>query len=88
MWPPPELCRCRDPGDEAASSHWNHHHVDVWDLLEQLEPDCPLSGHDGQIVEWMDQPEVSLPLQGQACVEHTAFSLDDLATVASCRLDL
>src|SRR5215510_15140296 len=65
-----------DAGDEAASSHRNYYYADGGDLFENLEPHRSLAGHDRQVVERMDQREVSLLLQGQALIQQAALGLD------------
>ena len=43
---------------EPAPAYRHHDFCEVGNLLEQLEPDCPLAGDDSRIVEGMDEGEV------------------------------
>ena len=38
-----------DPCREATAPNRDDHSVDVWDLLQDLEPDGALPGHDGRV---------------------------------------
>src|ERR1022692_592287 len=61
-----------DAGDQAAPADRDDDHGDVWDLPEDLKPYSPLAGHDRQVIERMDQHEIPLRLQGQACLQQAA----------------
>jgi hypothetical protein len=46
---------CGDPGNQSATAHGDDDGGDLGHLLEDLQPDRPLAGHDVGMVERVDE---------------------------------
>ncbi len=66
----PALHRRRGAADQPAPADGHKHHVELVDLLQQLQRRGSLTGHDVQVVEGVDQ--VQAPLGRQA--KHHRFA--------------
>ena len=61
-----------DTRDEPSAAEGHDDHGEVVDVLDELETECPLSRHDGRIVEGVD--EVKAGLEGRASASTTQSS--------------
>ena len=85
------LDRERDAADQTAAADGHDDRVDVGQLVEDLEPDRPLSRDDVVIVERMDERVAVLVFEFKRLVVGVVVdALDeaDLGAEAFCRLDL
>ncbi len=83
--------RKRDPGREPAAADRDHGSLDLRHLIDELEPDRPLPGHDHRILERVHERRAVL-LHVPTGVGETVFDRvaaeDDLRAVVARRVDL
>ena len=85
------LDRHRDAGGEAAAAHGDDDRADLGALLDDLEADRPLAGHDVRVVEGVDEDGAGPLRVGESLghgVLHAAAGQHDLCAVAAGGLDL
>ena len=66
------------------------HHVDVGDVVEELQPERAMAGHDRGVIERVHERETALVPNALQCPERVADVIaleDDLGAVPSARLD-